>query len=288
MFKLIKWTLIAGAATVGTGFLLFGGHTPSYLSTAYGSVRDKVRGEIPIEFEIKRAQDLIRAIDPEIEECKRDVARAEVELDSLKEEIQRLDRTVAKGQKKIQNHRELLKDNQGNAFSLSGVTYSRREIMLDLERTLDLQKNQESLLRGKKALLENQGSSVSAARTRLDAVRGEKVKLEDVVQSLIAQKRQVEALAASSRKFDLDTSNLSRAKEVLAEVKKRLDVAQKMIQSDLFVQQGIPVDETEPRRNILAEVDAYLQAPAEEKNHESPTATAEVRNSACSENGARR
>jgi chromosome segregation ATPase len=287
MFKLIKWTLIAGAATVGTGFLLFGGHTPSYLSTAYGSVRDKVRGEIPIEFEVKRAQDLIRAIDPEIEECKRDVARAEVELESLNNEIQRLDRTVTKGQRKIQNHRELLKDNQGNAFSISGITYSRREIMLDLERTLDMQKNHEVLLRGKKSLLENQSRSVGSARVRLDAVRGEKAKLEDVVQSLLAQKRQVEALAASSRKFDFDTSNLSRAKEVLAEVKKRLDIAQKMIQSDLMIQEGIPVEDNEPRRNILAEVDAYLES-GEEKTSPSPTSGGEVRNTACPDDGARR
>jgi predicted nucleic acid-binding Zn-ribbon protein len=287
MFKLIKWTLIAGAATVGTGFLLFGGHTPSYLSTAYGSVRDTVRGEIPIEFEVKRAQDLIRAIDPEIEECKRDVARAEVELESLTAEIQRLDRAVAKGQRKIQNHRELLKDNQGNAFSISGITYSRREIMLDLERTLDIQKNHDALLRGKKSLLENQSRSVGSARLRLDAVRGEKAKLEDVVQSLIAQKRQVDALAASSRKFDFDTSNLARAKEVLAEVKKRLDVAQKMIQSDLLIQEGIPVDDSEPRRNILAEVDAYLDG-GDEKTSPSPTSGSEVRNTTCPDDGARR
>jgi hypothetical protein len=98
----------------------------------------------------------------------------------------------------------------------------------------------------------------------------------------------VDALAASSRKFDLDTSNLARAKEVLAEVKKRLDIAQKMIQSDLFVQQGIPDEETEPRRNILAEVDAYLQGNGEEKSSEGPTVTAEVRNSGCSAEAGRR
>jgi peptidoglycan hydrolase CwlO-like protein len=259
MLRLIKWIVVGSVAMAGTGFFLFGTHTPSYLGTMFGSVRDKVRGQIPVEFELERARKLIQAIDPEIEECKRDVARAEVELEALDDEIRRLDREVAKGQKRIQGHRELLKDNQGNAFSINGVVYSRREILMDMERAFDSVRNQEALLGGKKALVETQTRSVAAARSRLDAVRTEKGRLEDMVVALTAQKRKMDAVAASSLKFSsLDTSNLTQAKELLVEVKKRLDVAQKVIHSDVLFTKGISSEEVQPRPGLVQEVDSWL------------------------------
>lgn len=259
MLRLIKWMVVGTVAMAGTGFVLFGSHAPSYVGTVFGSVRDKVRGQIPVEFELERARKLIQAIDPEIEECKRDVARAEVELESLDEEIRRLDRDVAKGQKRLQSHRELLRDNQGNAFTINGVVYSRREIMMDMERAFDAVRNQESLLAGKKALVETQNRSVAAARSRLDAVRAEKGRLEDMVVALGAQKRKMDAVAASSLKFSLDTSNLTQAKELLVEVKKRLDVAQKVIHSDVLFAKGITTgEENQPRPGLIQEVDTWL------------------------------
>ena len=259
MLRLFKWMALGTVAMAGTSFFLFGSHAPSYLGTMFGSVRDKVRGQIPVEFELERARKLIQAIDPEIEECKRDVARAEVELESLDEEIRRLDREVAKGHRRLQSHRELLKDNQGNAFTINGVVYSRREILIDMERAFDAVRNQESLLSGKKALVETQTRSVAAARTRLDAVRTEKGRLEDMVIALGAQKRKMDAVAASSLKFSLDTSHLTQAKELLVEVKKRLDVAQKVIHSDILFAKGITTsDENQPRPNLIQEVDSWL------------------------------
>ena len=122
MFKLIKWSVI-GAVTLGAaGLFVFGDHFGSYFSTISNSVRESVRGSIPVEFEIKRAEKLIRAIDPEIHDCKREVARAEVELEHLVREVARLGKTVAKQERKLKNGSSLLTDAKVSSFALSGRT----------------------------------------------------------------------------------------------------------------------------------------------------------------------
>ncbi len=65
-FKLIKWAAIGIVAVAGVGYFVFGEHLGSYAQTMTNSVRESVRGKIPIEFELKRASRLIRAIEPEI------------------------------------------------------------------------------------------------------------------------------------------------------------------------------------------------------------------------------
>ena len=237
MFKLVKLTLLGAVGVAALGYFVFGEHAFSYLSTVTGSVRDGVRGKIPVEFEIKRAEKLIKAIEPEIDNCKRDVARAEVDLEGLKEDVERLDGEIAKAEKKLKSTTGLVTatdDRGATSFKLASHGLVVHRAAMELERTFDLYKGSVAVVRGKKALIERQERAVSAARTRLDAVRTEKGKLEDTIGMLKTQKAQLDALAVGARRFDLDDTNLSKAKEVLADVKKRLDVAQRMIEDDTF------------------------------------------------------
>ncbi len=259
-FKLIKWTAIGLVVVTGVGYFLFGEHLGSYARTMTNSVRESVRGQIPIEFELKRATRLIEAIEPELNNCKRDVARAEVELEHLKEQVSELETRVQKQETKLKSGCNLLSDATPASYELGGRSYSRRRIELDLERTFEAYKNNKALLKGKKTLIERQAQAVDAARAKLDAVRAEKVRLEHTMATLKAQKRQVDAMAASSRRFDLDDTALSKAKEVLANVKTRLDVAQKMIEDDIFFTDGVQADTT-PGRDIVKEITEHLSAP---------------------------
>ena len=257
MFKLIKWSVI-GAITLGAaGFFVFGDHFGSYFSTISDSVRDSIRGSIPVYVEIKRAENLIRAIDPEIDDCRREVACAEVELDHLVREVARLKKTVAKQERKLKNGSSLLTDAEVSSFELNGSSYSRRRVEIDLGRTFKVYKNNKAMLKSKTALIERQTMAVSASGAKLDSVRSRKAELETTVAELKVQKQHLDALAASSRRFDLDDSALSKATEVLAKVKKRLDVAQKMIEDDIFWTDGIKAENV-PHRNILKEISKHF------------------------------
>jgi predicted nucleic acid-binding Zn-ribbon protein len=254
MFKLIKWSLITVIAVGVAGFAVLGDHFGSYVGTVSSSVRDSVRGNIPIGFQIERAENLIRAIDPEVNDCKRELARAEVELEHLIENVSRLQKKVQKQARKLKSGQKLLSDVETSSYETdSGYVYSRRRVELELGRTLEMYKNNRAMLKSKQALIERQTMSVTASRVKLDSVRTKKAELENTIAALKVQKKHLDALAASSSRFNLDDSALSKATELLAEVKKRLDVTQRMIEDDMFFAEGI-TDDRAPRRDILKEI----------------------------------
>ena len=259
MFKLIKWGVIGAVGLGASGFFLFGDNAFNYVSTMASSVKDSVRGNIPIEFELKRAEGLIRDIGPQIHNCKLEVARQEVQLDQLHTDVERLGLSVARAERKLKTGADMLASSSGHtSYELAGGVYSRERVEIDLERTFDNFVNEQQLLASKQALIERQSRAVTAARTKLDAVRAEEVRLKDLVGQLKTRKAQIDAMKASSKNFVLDDTALGQAKKVLAEVKERLDVAQKMLQDDLFFENGIR-DPNQPRRNIAKEIREHFE-----------------------------
>lgn len=261
--KTLKWMLLGGVVLGGAGFLALGTSFPSYLGTVAASVRESVAGQIPVELELKRAENLIRQIDPQIETCKRDLARAEVDLEELQASVQRLEQVVAREEKKLKAGARLLNGQEIAQVELAADFGARRRVTADLERTKDSYVNNIAILKTRRTLIERQSRAVETARQRLDAVRAERGILEDQVQALKTQQMQVEALAAQSHRFDLDSTALSQAKEVIATVKKRLDVAQRMLENDIAFH-GEPVAAAVDERNVLREIEElFAAAPAE-------------------------
>lgn len=256
MLKFVKWIAIGAASVAAGGYLLFGSHVGSYLGTAAGQFRKGVSESIPIEFELKRAENLIREIEPQLHDARREVAQAEVDLDGVRDDVERLEKEVGTGERKLKAVSAVL---DGGKATAQLASYDRTRVELDLERTFDAYKNSVGLLKGKRALIERQERAVAAARARLEAVRAEKARLEDMVAALKTQKRQLDALAASSKSFELDDTALGRAREVLDEIKNRLDVAQRMMEDEVF---GGEVPGERPDRNIVAEIRGYFESAA--------------------------
>ncbi len=256
--KLIKWSALGLVGATAATFFLFGEHSGSYLSTMTTSVRDSIRGKIPMDFELKRAERLVADIEPQIQTCKRDVARAEVELTELDAEIETIDGVVTRDERKLKAGRDVLVGSTGTAvYELAGRQYDRTRVELDMMRTLEAHRANVNILKSKRSLRTRQAQAVEAARLRLDAVRAQKSRLEDQIASLKIQKKQLDAMAASSTRFDLDDSALSKAKEVLTRVKKELDVAQRVIEDDVFHAEGIVVSVPEGV-NVVQEIEAFF------------------------------
>ncbi len=250
--KTFKWMLLGGAALGGAGFLFLGTDFPSYLGTMASTVRESVVGQIPIDIELKRAASLIRQIDPQIETCKRDLARAEVELEGLQHSVIHLEKVCDTEEKKLKIGARLLSNDGSNDGQVQLASHTRR-VSADLARTKDSFVNNVAILKTKRTLIDRQSQAVEAAKQRLTAVRTERIALEDQVQSLKTQQMQIEALSAQSQRFDLDSTALSQAKEVMATVKKRLDVAQRMLENEM-VFQGDPIEVALESRDIGKEI----------------------------------
>ncbi|HEB53117.1 MAG TPA: hypothetical protein ENI87_07685 [bacterium] len=256
--KTFKLLLIGSVVLGGAGFLFLGSAFPSYVGTVASSVRESVAGQIPIDVELKRAESLIRQIDPQIKSCRRDLANAEIDLERLQESVAHLEKVVDAEEKKLKLGAALLKDD-ATGVRLAADFGARRRVSADLARTKDSYVNNLAILKTKRALIERQHRAVDAAKERLAAVRFERQSLEDQVRALKTQQMQVEALAATSARFDLDSTALSQAKEVINNVRRRLDVAQRMLENDLAFQ-GDPVGAEVDERNVLKEIDELFSA----------------------------
>ncbi|MEO6593923.1 MAG: hypothetical protein ABIP94_04135, partial [Planctomycetota bacterium] len=127
-------------------------------------------------------------------------------------------------------------------------------------RTKDSYVNNVAILKTKRTLIERQSRAVEAAKQRVTAVRCEREALEDQVRSLKTQQLQVEALTAQSSRFDLDSTALSQAKEVISTVRKRLDVAQRMLENDMVFQGEDPMALAVEQRNVLKEIEELFAA----------------------------
>jgi DNA repair exonuclease SbcCD ATPase subunit len=272
--KAFKMMVLTGAVLGGTGFLLFGTDLGSYLGTMAASVKEGVEEQIPVDFEIKRAVKLIEQIDPQIEHCKRDVARAEVELEELQSSVLELEKSTALDEKRLKSGARLLSGDGSAQYTLASDVLTRRRVECDLQRTMDSFRNNEAILKTKRALIERQSQAVSVAKQRLSAVRAEKEHLADQVRSLRTQQQWIETMGASHKRFDLDDSALSQAKEALAKVQRRLDVAQKMLENDMVFQAEDPVAVTEPGRNVLEEIRQHFGGGQQTIAVDAPTASA--------------
>jgi chromosome segregation ATPase len=258
--KTIRTLLLGGAALAAIGYLLFGRAFPSYLGTAVDSARAAVADHVPVDLEIRRAEGLIRQIDPQIENCKRDLARAEVDLEELTESVGRLEKSVASDERRLRAGAERLKGDT-KVVALASAGEALRRTQAGLERAKDSYVNDAAMLKTRRALVERQTKAVAAARERLEAVRLERAALDDQLHMLRTQRLHLEALAAASTRCEIDDSALGRAKEALTGIKKRLDVAQRVLENDLAFH-GEPAAAPTASRDIVREIDELFAGDA--------------------------
>jgi len=81
--SMVKKGIVGAALGAGALFLVFGTHAPSYMKTAYHTVRRDVKNAVPLPFDIDRARDLIASLEPAIKDDIEQLARAEVDVEHL-------------------------------------------------------------------------------------------------------------------------------------------------------------------------------------------------------------
>ena len=81
--RLVKLGVIGALGLGLAGGLLFGRDAVSYVRSTAKSLRTAVKDSVPIEFELKRASDLLDDIIPEMHANIRLIAQEEVEVAAL-------------------------------------------------------------------------------------------------------------------------------------------------------------------------------------------------------------
>ncbi len=268
MFKLIKWGLIGAGGILVLGGLFFGRDLFSYASSGGKMIRSAVKDSIPVEFEIQRARGLLEDLIPEMHANLRTVASEEVEVASLEKDITKERDWVGTERGQIQKLRRDL-----NVHPVSNTGGEReKEAVENLGLRFERFRTAELLLTGKEKLLRSRKLSLQAAIQRLGKTRLARVELNAQIASLEGQFRLLQA-QGSMNDMRIDTTKLAQTQRLLADLKKRLEVAQRVLEHESRFSDDMPAPDITPES--LAElIDAHFEKGARTGDSAKPAVAA--------------
>ena len=255
--KWLKRSVIVGASVFLLGGLLFGKDLVSYVSSSAKSVQTAVKDSVPIEFELCRARDLLEDIIPEMHANIRLIAQEEVEVAALKADIAKSEEAIEEEKVRIAKLRNAL-EVQHATYRFGSKEYPRSYVKEDLANRFERFKESEIVLASKHRLLTTRDNSLHAAMNLLEQTRGRKRVLEDKIESLASQYRLVKAASIGSN-IQVDNSKLAKTEKLINQIKKRLDIAERVLAHESQFVQAIPVDAV-VEADLLIQVDEYFEA----------------------------
>jgi hypothetical protein len=256
LFKYSVLTLGAGALVLT---LLFGGEALSYVRTSGKSVRQSLNDRIPIEFQLRRARDLLADILPEMQANVRVIAQQEVEIDAAKDDIDLSQKSLVEEAGRIRILREAVGSGR-STFTLAGLSYTRDQLAQELARRFDRYREAEQVLAAKRKLIDSRRQALAAAEQQLDQMRVRKIALEGQVEALTGQYRLVQT-ASSRGQVQVDAGKLAQAERLVGEIRQQLNIAEHVLAREARFTQPIPVDTIDPQ-DLVARVARHFDGPA--------------------------
>jgi len=254
-----KSAYVSGAAVLLL-VLLFGGDAWSYLRTGVRNTRAAVQDNIPIEFQLERARNMIKDLDPEIARNMRIIAKEEVEIAGLKDELKSLDGKLAKSEREVLRLSSDLKKGDSH-FVYAGRSYTGDQVKTDLENRFGRHKALKNTVDSLAKVVAKREQGLVAAQEKLSAMQAAKGQLEADVAELAARYKMIE-VAQSSSSFKFDNSVLSRAQETVKDIGTRIKVAENLVNADTAPLGEINLEEKQ-QKDITEEVTRYFQGAEE-------------------------
>lgn len=254
---MVKKGILVGVGVLVLLGLLFGREGASYVKTAVSRVQSGVRDAVPVEFEIGRARQMIKDLDPEIHKNMHLIAREEVDVKNLSEQLATAEAQIAKNRSDIEKLTADLKRGE-STFVYAGKSYSQEQVENDLARRFEQYKVKEATLGKLRQVLAARERGLTAGREKLKAMQAAKGQLEVDVANLEARLEMVK-VAQSTSEFNFDDSRLSRTKDLVKDIGARIDVAEKLVNAETTYPGEINLDE-EPATDILDQVTKYFEA----------------------------
>jgi hypothetical protein len=246
---------VAGLVLLG---LLFGREGASHVRTSLGWVRQSVRESVPVDFELSRARQMIKDLDPEIHRNMHLIAKEEVEVKNLRDQLASAETQLTKNRSDIERLTGDLKRGESH-FVYSGKSYSARQVETDLSRRFDQYKVKEATLGKLTQVLAARERGLDAGREKLKAMQAAKNQLVVDIANLEARLEMVKVAQATSE-FNFDDSRLSRTKELVRDIGARIDVAEKLVNTETTYPGQINLDEQKSDGDITEQITAYFES----------------------------
>ena len=262
---MVKKAILAGTVVMVILGLVFGREGFSHAKTSLGWVRQSVRESVPVEFEISRARQMIKDLDPEIHRNMHLIAKEEVEVKHLRDQLTDAERQLVKNKSDIERLTRDLKSGDRH-FVYCGKSYSVKQVESDLARRFDQYKVKEATLAKLSQVLAARDRGLDAGREKLKAMQAAKSQLEVDVANLDARLEMVK-VAQSTSEFNFDDSRLSRTRQLVKDIGCRIDVAEKLVHAATTYPGQIDLDNEETNGDLTEQITAYF----ENSRHEETT-----------------
>jgi chromosome segregation ATPase len=254
---MIKKVAVGSLALATLGTVIFGRDAVSYLSTGVRTVRESVRGEVPVEFEIQRARREVEQLVPEIRKSMHLIAREQVECEHLAEAIARREAELEQQEEAILALNAHLKSGE-TRFVVAGRTYNELEVQRDLAERFNRFKTAEAALKADRDTFAAREQALQAHRDALEGMLSQRKNLEVELDRLDARVRTIAARRSISD-IAIDQSQLAQCKALIRDIDGKLDVEEKLLDADASFAGLIPVEEEMPvPEDLSAQVESYF------------------------------
>ena len=237
------------------GLLFFGHDAVSYVRTSAGYMKDSVHNSVPVEFQIKRARRMIKDLVPEVRKNMHVIAKEEVEVARLEEQIAKSESRLGKEKDELLRLRTDLSTGE-KSFDYAGRKYTAERVKVDLANRFERYKTGEATLGSFQEIHAARQRSLEAARQKLEGMLAARRQLLVDVENLEARLQMV-AAAQTTSNYNFDDSRLGRVKELIGELRTRLDVAERLVNAEGYFQDEIPLDQVAPA-NIEEKISEYF------------------------------
>lgn len=238
---MLKKMMMTGGAVALLSGLTLGVPLVSYTKTGVNWLKSSANEALPVEWELKRARQMIADLKPEIESNTRLIAREKIQVARLEDQLSETQVKLAKSESDIRRLSEDLR-NESTAYTYGGRTYTSVQVKKDLESRFKRFTTREATADKLEQMLAARKASLAAAHERMDAMLSARRQLEVDVENLQARLGALRVAQASSE-LSLDGSQLSETRQLLDDIKARIDVAEETMAIDAEYFGEIDLDE---------------------------------------------
>ena len=252
MFRKIAFT---GLGLFAASWFFFGKDAASYIGTAVGKLKNSAKESVPVEFDIDRARQMVKDLAPEIQKNMHVIAKEEVEVERLEKQIHESEGRLDKDRTELMRLKNDLSTGK-DQYTYGSRTFTATQVKCDLGNRFERYKTTDATLGSLKDVLKARQNGLDAAKQKLEGMLAAKRKLDVEVENLDARFKAVE-VAQTTSDYSFDDSQLGRVKELITDLRCRLDVSAKMVNAQSQVKDQIPLDTPDPA-NVVDQVTEYF------------------------------
>ncbi|MEZ6115021.1 MAG: hypothetical protein R3C28_00375 [Pirellulaceae bacterium] len=238
---MFKKAIVGGAIGLISMGMLFGRDAVSYVSSSVGWVQDSVKNSVPVKLQIERARKMIDDLEPEVYRNKALIVNEEVSVERLARRIDGLESKQASEKDNLVRMTSDLNTGDSHIY-YAGHRYTAAQVQTDLESRFERFKTNDEMLASLHKTLHSRQKSLAAAKDKLTSMLAKRAQLLADIAKLEAQEKMVE-VAKNTSEFKFDDSKLARTMQLVQDIQTRLEVDERMLESEVNFPVEIPVSE---------------------------------------------